>query len=115
MKMNSFKTSASDFIGLIVRQRLYLDENGFSKSPSASEDARFIDLHIRAYPNRNDSSMAAFWMRNHDRIFNIIPGVRSGSSKSLTKRFDELHQEAERIFKNHLITPKIKLHANTNY
>lgn len=114
MKAFEFRNQATAFIKSVCKQRLFLDAQGKSKNLTANKDARFLDIHLKAYPNRSDSTMAAFWMRNHDKIFNVITGSRSKTISKRHQQFQELHDEAKRLFNNHIITPKIKIHGYTH-
>ncbi len=97
---------AGSFLRSIIKQRKTLDALGKSKSATAGQDALEIEKYLDAYPHRDEQQMARFWLNNKDKIHNIIPGVRSGSSSSTTEKFDQLTFQANRLNHSPIFTNK---------
>lgn len=106
MKTEDFSSRSQAYIKSLIRQRTYLNAHHRTRADVVYLDAQIHFLKLHLLMNQyDDRQMAGFWMRHHDRIFALIPGVRCPSSASLTHKFNELKDEAGRIFTQSLITP----------
>lgn len=115
MSSTDFRTKASRYLASIISQRIRLDADGRSKNPTAGQDAAELRKYLDAYPDRTNSQMASFWIKNQDKIQNIIPGTRSGSSSALSETFDQLTKEANYIFRRRIIPPNSTFYGYHNY
>lgn len=72
-----------------IRKRLLKNNRSYKNSVLVLNDIEFLEKHLAAN-HYNDKTIASFFIRHSDRIYNLIPGCGCKINPRLNAEFYEL-------------------------